>query len=110
MNEIKHPTTQLVWRSESKSDFPSPDNQHCSVQPSFRSLTIGPVLERLNIPVLNISEATCQCNLQQLDGSRKIGPHLCFPSPVLRHWLQVFQEQFLQQELNFLLSGNVISF
>ena len=88
MNRKKSPQTTLIWRSETKTDCPIGTK-------SFRTTTVIPVLKATSVPVLNISLATCQYASQNLDGSSKIGPHLCFPSPVLRYWLQVFQEKFL---------------
>jgi hypothetical protein len=77
---------QLVWRSETKTS--------CPVGTNFRS-SVDPVLRELNIPVLNISEATCQYASLDIDDSKKQGPHLCYPSVALRYWLQLFQHQFL---------------
>lgn len=84
--EIKSPKTTLVWRSESFTD--------CPVGSSFRG-SISPVLRAFNVPVLNISEATCQYGELGIDNSLKMKPHLCFPSVALRHWLLEFQDQFL---------------
>jgi hypothetical protein len=88
MLEIKSPNTTLVWRSETKTDCP-PGHGHRG--------SVTNVLKSLDIPVLNISEATCSYSMQELDGERsaKLGPHLCFPSVALRHWLLKFQDQFL---------------
>lgn len=77
---------QVVWRSETKTA--------CPVGTTFRS-SVDPVLKELNIPVLNISQATCQYHSLDIDGSKGKGPHLCFPSVALRYWLQLFQRQFL---------------
>jgi hypothetical protein len=86
MLEIKSPNTTLVWRSETKTDCP-PGHGHRG--------SVANVLKSLDIPVLNISEATCSYGMQELDDSTKVGPHLCFPSVALRHWLLKFQDQFL---------------
>jgi hypothetical protein len=86
MLKIKSPNTTLVWRSETKTDCP-PGRGHRG--------SMANVLKSLDISVLNISEAICSYSMQELDDSAKLGPHLCFPSVGLRHWLLKFQDQFL---------------
>jgi len=87
MLAVKSPNTTLVWRSESTTD--------CPPGQTYRG-TISPVLKRLQVPVLNISEATCNyVNIREGYDKEHKGPHLCFPSVALRHWLLEFQEQFL---------------
>ncbi len=73
----------LVWRSESLTD--------CNGL-SFRQ-SIVPVLHRMRIPILNISEATCE--YIKVQHNQTDGIHLCFPSVALRHWLKLFETQFL---------------
>jgi len=73
----------LVWRSEALTD--------CSAR-SFRQ-SVVPVLRRMNIPVLNISEATC--DYLQVQPTQTDGTHLCFPSVALRNWLKMFETQFI---------------
>jgi len=82
----KHPKTQIVWRSESKPGCPTGGHFRYSIEP---------VLKELHIPVLDISEATCQYNDLKLDDSMRQGVHFCFPSVLYRYWLQRFQHDFL---------------
>ena len=88
MIRFKSPKTTLVWRSEGTTDCP-PSN-------GYRG-SVGPVLTDLRVPVLNISVATCEYLIRERNGydKEKRGPHLCFPSVALRHWLLRFQHQFL---------------
>ena len=90
MLKVKHPRTTLVWRSESTTDCP-PGSSHRG--------TITPVLKQEKIPILNISEATCNYLLARnnFDKERR-GPHLCFPSVCLRHWMLEFQYRFLSSD------------
>ena len=69
----------LVWRSESFTGCPSGDRNG-----------ISQVLQRLGIPILNITEATCK--YVQMFPDQKLGPHLCFPSVALRHWLKSLED------------------
>ena len=87
MNKIKSPQTRLIWRTETKTD--------CPIGTGYRTPAIIPVLDDTGVGILNISEATCKYASQNLDDSATLGPHLCFPSPVLRYWLQMFQKEFL---------------
>ena len=87
----KSSRTKIIWRSEGHTD--------CPPNTSFRR-SILPVLEKFDIPVLNISKAACSYMSQGLDDSFKMGPHLCFPSVALRYWLLSFQEQFLPLPFN----------
>jgi len=73
----------LVWRSEALTD--------CDAQ-SFRQ-SIVPVLHRMNVPILNITEATCEYT--KVQHNQTDGTHLCFPSVALRQWLKSFENQFL---------------
>ncbi|KAL7538259.1 hypothetical protein ACHAXR_010670 [Thalassiosira sp. AJA248-18] len=86
MMNLKRPNTTIVWRSESVSD--------CPVGKKTR-ITVVPVLKEMGVPVLNISQATCKYAELDMDDSKQIYPHLCFPSVALRHWLQEFQRHFL---------------
>ena len=84
----KHPRTKLIWRSEGHTNCPPGSN--------FRS-SIVPVLQKFpQVNVLNISQATCDFleARSQVDKTEG-GPHLCFPSVALRHWMLAFQDQFL---------------
>lgn len=88
MLKLKHPRTKLIWRSESHTN--------CPVGTNFRS-SIVPVLKKYpEISTLNISQASCDFleARDQIDETIG-GPHLCFPSVALRHWLLEFQDQFL---------------
>ena len=87
----KSSRTKIIWRSEGHTD--------CPPNTSFRR-SILPILEKFDIPVLNISKAACSYMSQGLDDSFKMGPHLCFPSVALRYWLLSFQEQFLPLPFN----------
>ena len=73
----------LVWRMETLTD--------CEGS-SFRS-SIVPVLKRMNIPILNVTEATCAYTQFQPNQTDNI--HLCFPSVALRNQLKTFEVQFL---------------
>lgn len=73
----------LVWRSEPLTD--------CDAQ-SFRQ-SIVPVLHRMNVPILNITEATCEYT--KVQHNQTDGIHLCFQSVALRHTLKSFENQFL---------------
>jgi len=87
MLKIKHPRTTLVWRSEGTTD--------CPPGGSYRS-AVARALHNTEIPILNISEATCNYLEARHNIDKELkGPHLCFPSVALRHWLIEFQEQFL---------------
>lgn len=87
MQEMKHPKTTLVWRSEGTTD--------CPVGTNFRA-SIAPVLQKMDVPVLNVSQASCDyLDLRDNYDREHKGPHLCFPSVGLRHWLLQFQRQFL---------------
>ena len=84
--------TQIVWRSDNHVD--------CPPGKSYRTRSLGHVLRRANVPVLNITRATCHymAERQKKDGleAEMHHSHLCFPSVVLRHWLLQFQRQFLE--------------
>jgi hypothetical protein len=69
----------LVWRSESFTGCPHGDRGG-----------ISKVLQKLGIPILNITEATCK--YVEMFPDQKLGPHLCFPSVALRHWLKSLEE------------------
>ena len=87
IHKLKHPKTKLVWRSEGHTD--------CPPGQSFRA-SVTPVLDQAQISVLNISEASCNYQIARDNyDANKRGPHLCFPSVALRHWLLDFQDQFL---------------
>jgi len=78
----KRKGTTLVWRSESFSGCPSGDRG-----------AISEVLQRLGIPVINITEATC--TYVKAFPDQCLGPHLCFPSVAIRHWLKSLENQVL---------------
>lgn len=87
MLKRKKPNTTIVWRSETFTDCPPGSGERKGIEH---------VLKELHIPILNISEATCAYVALDIDDSRiRKYPHLCFPSVALRHWLQMFQNQFL---------------
>ena len=72
----------LVWRSESFTNCPSGDKSG-----------VSEVLKRLGVPVLNITDATCK--YVEMFPDQKLGPHLCFPSVALHHWLKSLESQFM---------------
>jgi len=87
MKEKKNRKTTLIWRSETHTD--------CPVGSSYRS-SVVPVLQKHDISILNISQATCNYLALRNNYDRShTGPHLCFPSVALRYWLLEFQHQFL---------------
>lgn len=86
MIKRKKPNTTIVWRSETFTTCPPGSGPRKGIEH---------ILKELQIPILNISEATCEYAALGIDDSRTKHPHLCFPSVALRYWLQKFQNQFL---------------
>jgi len=79
----------IVWRSETHTDCPSGK--------SFRSsVSFSNMLKHYDIPILNISEASCLYKNNRIDDTYIMGPHVCFPSVSLRHWLLTFQNSFFE--------------
>jgi hypothetical protein len=89
IQQVASPRTKIVWRTD--------NHNNCPVWKKYRS-SFAPVLQEMNVSVLNISQASCDYVTKR---RTEIDPnaephhsHLCAPSVAMRHWLLQFQEQF----------------
>ena len=84
MLALSAPGSKIIWRSETFTSCPPGSGTRGG---------ISSTLEKLHIPIINITQKTCA--YVHMFPNQKLGPHLCFPSVAIRYWLQEFQQAHL---------------